>query len=386
MSESSEKANENKGGRRAPIVVAVLIALTGAAVAFRDKLDLPEFWKPAAKGTASADAVPAGAQRDARADVPLLPELQPAPPSTGAPGFDVARIAPDGVSVFAGHAAPNSNVTVLADGKPVGTVKADGNGEWILSTEYKFGSADPMLALEAAPDGTRVAALESAPAPAKTEAPAVPVVSAKAAPKAPVVETPRAGTQKSAEQVTTGMIQNLERLVEEARKAEKSAQGAPVAAKPAAEAAAQPAEAVAAPKVAAGEAPSPPVAANRASNASPAPTAIPVPITFEYRRPEFTHDGKRAVSLLAEYVKLKGYASIALSGHADERGSEAENVALSRLRLDAVAQQLREGGFSGQLDLQAKGEGEPYTGIDRSQYTRDALFQLDRRVELRLVR
>jgi outer membrane protein OmpA-like peptidoglycan-associated protein len=107
---------------------------------------------------------------------------------------------------------------------------------------------------------------------------------------------------------------------------------------------------------------------------------------FIYNEATFTDEGRRAVDLLLEYVKLKHLDSISLSGHADERGSEDYNMDLSRERLDAVASYLRGGGFSGKLDLVAKGKSEPFAGIDRSRFSGEALYQLDRRVELHLVR
>jgi hypothetical protein len=47
-----------------------------------------------------------------------------------------------------------------------------------------------------------------------------------------------------------------------------------------------------------------------------------------------------------------------------------------------VAAYLKKGGYKGKLNLIPKGETEPFTGVDRSQYSRDELYQLDRRVEL----
>ena len=55
---------------------------------------------------------------------------------------------------------------------------------------------------------------------------------------------------------------------------------------------------------------------------------------------------------------------------------------LSRERLETVAHFLKEGGFKGELELVPKGETEPFTGVVRSQYGKEELFQLDRRVEL----
>jgi hypothetical protein len=55
---------------------------------------------------------------------------------------------------------------------------------------------------------------------------------------------------------------------------------------------------------------------------------------------------------------------------------------LSRERLETVSRFLKEGGFNGSLELVPKGETEPFSGVVRSEYGREELFQLDRRVEL----
>jgi hypothetical protein len=55
---------------------------------------------------------------------------------------------------------------------------------------------------------------------------------------------------------------------------------------------------------------------------------------------------------------------------------------LSKERLDTVAQFLKEGGYTGRLELMPKGESEPFTGVVRSQYSKEDLYQFDRRVEL----
>lgn len=114
--------------------------------------------------------------------------------------------------------------------------------------------------------------------------------------------------------------------------------------------------------------------------------AIPVPIMFVYDEATLTPEGNRAAKLLLEYVTLKKLRSVSLTGHADERGTHVYNMDLSRERLAAVADILKRGGYNGELDLVPKGKTEPYRGVDRSQYSRDDLYQLDRRVELRFVR
>ena len=73
-----------------------------------------------------------------------------------------------------------------------------------------------------------------------------------------------------------------------------------------------------------------------------------------------------------------------MTGHADERGSHALNMALSADRLKTVARFLRDGGFTGSLDLIPKGDTEPFRAIDRTRLPQEQLYDLDRRVELLL--
>ena len=91
---------------------------------------------------------------------------------------------------------------------------------------------------------------------------------------------------------------------------------------------------------------------------------------------------ERAPSLLLEYLRLKRFPKVTLTGHADERGTDELNMNLSSQRLETVAQFLRQGGFEGEMQLVPKGKTEPFTGVVRSQFTQDDLWQLDRRVEL----
>src|SRR4051812_43617401 len=48
------------------------------------------------------------------------------------PSFDVVRVNPNGDAVIAGRAAPGTKITLLDNGKPVGSANADDRGEWVL--------------------------------------------------------------------------------------------------------------------------------------------------------------------------------------------------------------------------------------------------------------
>ena len=61
--------------------------------------------------------------------------------------FDVVRIDPDGVSVFAGRGAAETTVTVLDDAVAIASTRADANGEWAVVLERRFAAGDHQLSL-----------------------------------------------------------------------------------------------------------------------------------------------------------------------------------------------------------------------------------------------
>ncbi|HEX7075387.1 MAG TPA: OmpA family protein [Hyphomicrobiaceae bacterium] len=302
--------------RRGLFIPVMLAALSAAAAAV--------VLSPGLLNFASGPNLTPGPQPAAHSATPDtaaadLDALKPRDGSATSPAFDVARISPDGWSVFAGTAPPNSHVTVTADGEPVGTAQADERGEWSLVTDHEFASKDPILGLSASPGE-----------PAQQMA--------GAGYRQPEAKAAAGGLDPSA-----SMMQNFESLVAAARDPEQP---------------------------------------SRSQAAMHAP--LPVPIQFVFREATFTENGRKAMELLLEYLKIKQPESVVLTGHADERGSDSFNLELSRERLDAVVKYLREHGFTGNLVLIPKGSSEPYRGIDRSSLDRETLWQLDRRVELRL--
>ena len=323
------------------------------------------------------------------------------PPKSGNVEIDVSRIAPDGTSVFAGRSEPDSYVTVLENGKPAGTAKTDENGEWTLSTEHKFAGTDPNLTYEV-----------SRTPPPEPEKPPQQVAKAEPTPQP---------QQKSAASVAGEVMRKFENLVEQAReeakqKAEetKSAEAAPEPpqeSKPPEQTTAtvvEPEKSEPAPSPSADASASvpasPPAEPEQKSTTAdatvtvvpdpPQPSAsagvktdiIPVPIMFVYNEATLTPAGERAAALLLEYLTLKHLDAVELTGHADERGTNEYNYDLSRERLDTVSNLLKQGGYTGELKLTPKGKTEPYMGVDRSAYSGEALYQLDRRVELRVTR
>ena len=254
-------------------------------------------------------------------------------PSAKSP-FDVALVDPNGTSVFAGKTSPNSWVTVFADGAPVGSIESDANGEWILATDKRL-PASPKLSVTVGPR------------------PLAPTAERRMATLSAGAPPHRANTNQG--QVAAVGQEVVKRLEELVASASQSAQPSATAA-------------VDGP--------------NSAPPKSGTSIAEPVPILFRFREAAFTEEGRRSAELLIEYLRLTHLNAITLTGHADERGSAELNMELSSQRLEAVSRFLRKGGYTGRLELLPKGKSEPFTGVDRSTYSLDVLWQLDRRVEL----
>jgi outer membrane protein OmpA-like peptidoglycan-associated protein len=323
--------------RLAVPIILLLLMLLGGTWVLVGSLKAPE----ATRKPTSTEERQAAASK---IELPGLGGETPEPGQVGAPkaSFDVARIDPKGTSVFAGLAEPGASVIVMGDGKALGTAQAGQDGEWSLATEEKLASADPKLELKTKSaaqvqkereEQARLAALSPQPTPIPPEA-------------------------RSAGAVASHLLKDLEGMVKDARTTTPPAAAGADTAAPTNLAAAPP--------------PSEPGVHK----------SVPVPITFIFNEPTLTDDGRRAATLLLEYLRLKHFAKISLTGHADERGTDELNMTLSKERLDTVARFLKDGGFQGELELIPKGKREPFSGVVRSQYSLDDLYQLDRRVEL----
>jgi len=352
-----------------PILILLLL-LTGAVWALRG-FKLPQF----ALAPMEQEATPSSNKRDTDK---TTPEEEAAATTSGPAGdqkagdsqapasdpnasFDIARIDPKGVSVFAGRAEPGARVTVMGDGQAIGTAEADDNGEWTLATEHEFADADPKLAL-------RTKSAAQAEAEDKAEA-------ARRAKEKPIVAAEEDKSRSSgATAVTSQMLENLRGMVNDARNESEANEVA--AASPEQMPQDSDDDSVETDHAAA-------VKAALPVHSEPSPVkSVPLPIMFVFNEATMTDEGREAASLLLQYLKLKHFGAITLTGHADERGTNALNMSLSSERLETVAQFLKDNGYEGRLTLVPKGETEPFTGVDRDEFSQDDLYQLDRRVEL----
>jgi nucleoid-associated protein YgaU len=136
---------------------------------------------------------------------------RPTPPEpVTTPRFDVVRIAPDGEAVLAGRAAPGATVVVRDGESPVGSVTADGRGEWVMLpgkplapgtrelglSEVRPGASEPVLSdkvvVVMVPDPPSETPAKPAPAPSSV-ASSTPAAPSPPAATALAVAVPRAG-------------------------------------------------------------------------------------------------------------------------------------------------------------------------------------------------
>jgi len=268
----------------------------------------------------------------------LLGALEPVA-SNRSPRLDIARIRPQGVSVFAGTARPFQRISVHSGDAILGLAQADREGNWVLVTDGKIENPDAELRIRE---------------------------ERRARDTNGKVDQDRSdGRRREAgsniADVNRHLMASLQDLVKEAR---EKADGREL----------QPSQ-----QLKSGSAHS-----DNSERSRVEPRGIPIPIQFVYREATFTDQGRTAVRLLLDFLNAAQPDRIRLSGHADERGSHRLNLKLSLERLTAVRSYLSAGGYQGEVTLEPKGEAEPFMGVDRSKLPPQDLYQLDRRVELHL--
>ncbi len=111
-----------------------------------------------------------------------------------------------------------------------------------------------------------------------------------------------------------------------------------------------------------------------------------VPIAFKTGSVAFTADGAKAAADMLDFLNRQGAPDITLVGHTDERGPKGYNMRLSLARAKAVREWMKARGYEGKIRVEGRGEEEPFDlgDEDPSDYTREEIWQLNRRVELKL--
>lgn len=322
----------------------ILIAAAGGGMIFTD---LPNV--VARLGLIEQDER-SSAREQKEAASPPAAETPAATERTPSGAFDIAKVDPQGTSVFAGRSVTKFSVTVFADGIAIGSANTDENGEWVLILDRPLPNPNPKLTVQTG-----------------TVAPPAP-------PSPQAIANGGAPELRSAEAVSVHLMDALRRRVERAKAdAEQQARMS------------EPATALDRPRDGIGERSIPDAVVATAvypTTLIASNDVLPIPIQFVFREAQFTDDGAKAAQLLLDYLLLKKPPVIKMTGHADERGTAEFNMKLSADRLATVSKFLRAGGFAGQVELLPKGDTAPFTGVDRTVMPRDQLYELDRRVEL----
>ncbi len=115
----------------------LVLALAAAGYGYQSGWFATQPPQPSEAPAAAAGApLPAPPEAADTVSAPPVAASSPSPggPSTGAgqPSVDVVRIEPDGAAVIAGRAAPGTELILLDNGAPIGTVTADAYGEWVF--------------------------------------------------------------------------------------------------------------------------------------------------------------------------------------------------------------------------------------------------------------
>jgi LysM repeat protein len=111
----------------------------------------------------TADNTPAPPTSSASAGtaVSSAPQIAAPGPTTTVPPLptlDAVRIGRDGQAVLAGRAVPGADVTLLDKGQPMGHVKADQNGEWVMLPPQPLPPGAASLSLTAQVPGEKAVA------------------------------------------------------------------------------------------------------------------------------------------------------------------------------------------------------------------------------------
>lgn len=113
-----------------------------------------------------------------------------------------------------------------------------------------------------------------------------------------------------------------------------------------------------------------------------AATKVPPPITFDYDSTAFTPVGQQAAAELRDLLRDRHPGRVVVTGHTDQKGTDAYNLDLSRRRAMAVIAYLKANGLTAVFTAVGKGRAEPRVLSNEADYSPAEVDQLNRRVEI----
>lgn len=110
--------------------------------------------------------------------------------------------------------------------------------------------------------------------------------------------------------------------------------------------------------------------------------SVPLPVRFFTNESRLTPDGDAAVKELSDAANEQALKILKLVGHADPRGTAEHNLELSRRRVEAVRDRLKQLGVEAQIEVSWEGSQQPFdTSVLPYKPSQQEIWALDRRVE-----
>lgn len=111
--------------------------------------------------------------------------------------------------------------------------------------------------------------------------------------------------------------------------------------------------------------------------------SIQLPVHFDTNSAKLDDDGRLSADDMAEFLLRQKPAAITLVGHADPRGKDIDNQALSERRAETLAEYLKQKGVTANIETDGKSESERPI-LSELKPTEQELWRRWRRVELKL--
>jgi nucleoid-associated protein YgaU len=139
---------------RLTLVSALAILVLAVAIGLiwvmdeQDRDDLAQSTSAPEPAAEAPAALANPGESDATTGVPEAAGVATDQSSSPAPSFDIVRVNPSGDAVIAGRAGPGDMVEVLDQGRSIGSVEADDNGEWVFLPRGALSPGEHSLTLE----------------------------------------------------------------------------------------------------------------------------------------------------------------------------------------------------------------------------------------------
>ena len=116
-----------------------------------------------------------------------------------------------------------------------------------------------------------------------------------------------------------------------------------------------------------------------------APKKSLIPVKFKFDKTEFSLEGSELMVGISSDLRSTGVKRLRVTGHTDPKGDDKYNLDLSLRRAAKVRDDLIKLGFQGQIEIDGKGEAEPFPFDNASLYSEEQQHAAHRRVEFEVL-